>query len=119
MTVADNDLPLLDTPYLDDMRGWLGDDVLASLLLTAPESFAAELATIETKWRNADLREVQEAGHRLKGAAGSVACRRLSDAGQTFQMLSGLDRPAMIEDLKTEVAAAALAEYCRQLTPTP
>lgn len=119
MTIANSELPVLDIAYLDDMRGWIGDDVLASLLEVAPESFAGELASIETNWQAADLREVQEAGHRLKGAAGSVACRRLSDAGQTFQLLPALDQPGVIDELRAEVAAAkaALAEYCTRLTP--
>ncbi|HSV28296.1 MAG TPA: Hpt domain-containing protein [Candidatus Omnitrophota bacterium] len=112
MTTADADAPLLDVPYLDDMREWLGDEALAGLLATAPEQLESELAALAGHWRAGDLAAVRESGHRIKGAAGSVACRRLSALGHRVQLLDAFDEP-LLADVTAAVAAAtaALAEY--------
>lgn len=91
MSAAELDLPaltpVLDLAYLEDMRQWVGDDTLLSLLSTAPESFAGELTAIGAFWDSGDLHMVRETAHRLKGAAGSIGCRRLADMAHRLQKM--------------------------------
>lgn len=107
------DDPILYTPFLDDMREWLGDDVLVPLLDCAPEALRAEMGALRVAWHRADLDEVRETGHRIKGAAGSVACRRLASMAHTFQMLDGLEDSRMLDTLHAAVedAASAITAY--------
>lgn len=105
---------ILDHPYLDDMREWVGDDVIATLLSSAPEALRAEIASLRAAWERADLAEIREVGHRLKGAAGSVACRRLASMGQMIQTLPDLPKDAGFLDPiadAVEEAAISIAAY--------
>lgn len=112
-----SDEPILDTPYLDDMREWVGGEALITLLACAPEALKAELAILRAAWDRADLSEVRETGHRLKGAAGSVACRRLAAMGHTVQTLRGLDESHLLDmlDDAVEAALSAIAAYAEGL----
>lgn len=105
---AESGLPVLDSAYMDDMRQWVGDATALTLLAAAPESFRDELAAITAAWGNGDEKTVRENAHRLKGAAGSIGCRRLADAAQALQKTGALnlaDR-APLDHLTQEVAAA-------------
>ncbi|MEW5727904.1 MAG: Hpt domain-containing protein [Pseudomonadota bacterium] len=112
-TITAAEAPVLDIAYLDDMRGWVGEEVLAGLLDAAPGSLAEMIAAIQEAWAAADLGEVREAGHRLKGGASSIACRRLADIGHRIQFLAGLDDRAVLAELEAEggEATAAIASY--------
>ncbi len=103
-----SDLPVLDNAYLEDMRQWVGDSTLLGLLATAPDSFTGELAAIRSAWNAKDLQTVRETGHRLKGAAGSVGCRRLADLGHQFQKLEPqhLEHPDRLAALESEIDRA-------------
>ncbi|MGE5514461.1 MAG: ATP-binding protein [Bacteroidota bacterium] len=103
--------PVLDPAYLDDMRQWVGDATLLTLLATAPDSFNDELASIRTAWRDGDLQGVRENAHRLKGAAGSVGCRRLAEVAQAAQKITAADlaTPTLLRELETGVVAAIAA----------
>ncbi len=107
------DTPVLDMAYLDDMRGWVGDDVLMELLKAAPPNLAAMIEAVREAWRNGDVETVREAGHRLKGGASSIACRRLADLGQAIQLLKSLDDATLLPRLDAEerAAMAAIAAY--------
>lgn len=107
----DEEFPLLDQAYLEDMRQWVGDSTLLTLLATAPASFSDELAAIRAAWHGGNVDAVRENAHRLKGAAGSVGCRRLSALAQTLQRVAAeeLTSPALLQELETEVAAAIAA----------
>lgn len=100
--------PVLDPTYLEDMRQWVGNEALQALLATAPDSFRAELAAIQAGWTAGDLRAVRENAHRLKGAAGSVGCRRLADAAQVLQKIGAItpDGTNSLERLRAETMAA-------------
>jgi len=80
-------VPVLDSAYLEDMRQWVGDATLLSLLATAPESFNGELTTIRSASEAQDFQLMRETAHRLKGAAGSVGCRRLADLAHQIQRM--------------------------------
>ncbi|MBC7950655.1 MAG: response regulator [Rhodospirillaceae bacterium] len=103
--------PVLDLAYLEDMRQWVGDDTLLSLLSTAPDSFSEERTAMSTGWQNGDLSMVRETAHRLKGAAGSIGCRRLSELAHRLQRMTEaeLSAPGHLDDLTREMDAA-LAE---------
>ncbi|MGE5478101.1 MAG: ATP-binding protein [Bacteroidales bacterium] len=105
------DAPVLDGHYLEDMRQWVGDSALLTLLATAPDSFNAELASIQAAWREGNAVSARENAHRLKGAAGSVGCRRLAELAQQIQKLnpSDLGDPGLLGRLEGEVAAAIAA----------
>lgn len=107
----DGELPLLDHAYLEDMRQWIGDSTLLTLLSTAPDSFNGELAAIRTAWLGRMVEEVRENAHRLKGAAGSVGCRRLAAMAQDLQkvVVEELDLPDRLHALEMEVATASAA----------
>ncbi|MBX9635806.1 MAG: response regulator, partial [Magnetospirillum sp.] len=100
--------PVIDRAYLEDMRQWVGDTTLLSLLATAHDSFTGELAVIRKGWASGDLTSVRETAHRLKGAAGSVGCRRLADLSHRIQKLTQaeLGENQILEDLIQEVAIA-------------
>ncbi len=110
------DQPMLDRAYLDDMRQWVGDATLASLMDTAPQSFAFELAALKTAWGSGDLAEFREVAHRLKGAAGSIGCRQLSERASTLQGLgddADGERNRLLDQLPTliEQSLQALRDY--------
>ncbi|MBC7905794.1 MAG: response regulator [Rhodospirillaceae bacterium] len=100
--------PILDVAYLEDMRQWVGDDTLVSLLATAPDSFNGELSAIGSAWERGDLNMVRETAHRLKGAAGSIGCRRLSDLAHRLQKMdeAELSEAGYLDTLTTEISAA-------------
>lgn len=104
-------LPVLDPAYVEDMRQWVGDQTLLSLLATAPESFNTELNAIRLAWNSGNGQGVRENAHRLKGAAGSVGCRRLAEMAQSLQKMADMDLIAIerLEALEQEVAAAIAA----------
>ncbi|MGE5545911.1 MAG: Hpt domain-containing protein [Solirubrobacterales bacterium] len=113
MTIISSELPVIDIAYLEDMREWVGDDTLRTLIDDAPASIAAELASISQSWQADDLHAVRENGHRLKGAAGSLALRRLADLGHTVQRIDDLADGqvlGLLEDTAAE-ALRALADY--------
>ncbi|HLO75177.1 MAG TPA: ATP-binding protein [Magnetospirillum sp.] len=102
--------PVLDDAYLEDMRQWVGDATLLSLLATAPTSFFDELQAIRAAWEAGDITGVRENAHRLKGAAGSVGCRRLAEVAQGLQKLPDADLGATGHlDQLAEAVEAALA----------
>lgn len=107
----DNAAPVLDMDYVEDMRHWVGDATVTSLMTSAPQSFTQELADLREAWHEGDIQTVREKAHRLKGAAGSVGCRRLSDLAQIIQKLPepDLQRHEHLEQLVSEVAAASAA----------
>lgn len=104
------DAPIVDLSYLEDMRQWVGDDSLIGLLATAPESFNGELAAIRAAWEIMDLQAVRETAHRLKGAAGSVGCRRLAEMANQLQKMSEgeLAERQRLDDLIEEVRTAVV-----------
>lgn len=106
--------PVLDPAYLDDMRQWVGDETLLNLLATAPDSFNTELASIRLAWNSGNAQAVRENAHRLKGAAGSVGCRRLADMAQALQKMADGDLVAIerLDTLEQEVASAIAAATC-------
>lgn len=106
--------PVLDPTYLDDMRQWVGDQTLLTLLASAPESFMTELAAIRLAWEDGNAQGVRENAHRLKGAAGSIGCRRLADLAQAMQGIADDDLSALgrLRELETEVATAIAAAAC-------
>lgn len=103
--------PVLDPAYLEDMRQWVGDATLVTLLTTAPDAFQEELTAIRAAWHDGNLQGVRENAHRLKGAAGSVGCRRLSDTAQTIQKITreDLGNAGYLSQLEAEVATAVAA----------
>lgn len=107
----DGEPPLLDHAYLEDMRQWVGDTTLLTLMSTAPESFNGELEAIGAAWQSGNVTGVRENAHRLKGAAGSVGCRRLAAMAQALQKVAAEDlrRTDLLNELKHEVAAASAA----------
>lgn len=102
-------LPVIDDDYLEDMRQWVGDATLISLLETAPDSFNGEMTAIRQAWDTGDVQTIRETSHRLKGAAGSVGCRRLADLAHVIQKLTPTDVAGrqLLESLEQEVAMAA------------
>ncbi len=100
--------PVLDPAYLDDLRQWVGDATALTLLAAAPESFRDELAAITAAWHGGDAKGVRENAHRLKGAAGSIGCRRLAEAAQALHKTEAIDLGdrAPLQRLTAEVAAA-------------
>jgi Signal transduction histidine kinase len=118
---APSEIPVVDDSYLEDMRQWVGDDTLLGLLGSAPDSFTGEMAIIRAAWECGDLDVVRETAHRLKGAAGSVGCRRLSSFAHVIQKLEAatLARRDMLEQLEDEVAAAAAQVCCWRPSETP
>lgn len=111
MPPMDGEPPLLDFAYLEDMRQWVGDATLLTLLATAPGSFLGEMEAIRAAWHKGDAEGVRENAHRLKGAAGSVGCRRLAALAQTLQKVGGeeLRAHALLQTLEEEVATAIAA----------
>lgn len=112
-------LPVLDPAYLDDMRQWVGDSTVLALLAAAPQSFRDELTQITEAWQARNLRGVRENAHRLKGAAGSVGCRRLADTAQSIQKSGDADLgdPCLLQRLNTDVDAAIAATTAWQPPP--
>lgn len=102
-------LPVLDHAYLEDMRQWVGEATVLALLAGAPASFDEELAAITRAWESGDKRRLRENAHRLKGAAGSVGCRRLADVAQSIQHEDGPGDRRRLDRLTAEAAAAAVA----------
>lgn len=102
--------PIIDDAYLEDMRQWVGDATLLSLLATAPESFTGELAAIQAAWQSGDLAAVHETAHRLKGAAGSVGCRRLAETAHRMQKLTQAEfgEARHLDQLIAEVTTAKI-----------
>lgn len=113
-----DDVPVLDAAYLDDMRGWVGDEVLAELLEAAPMSLDDMIGGVRGAWENGDLAAVHEAGHRLKGGAASIACRRLAELAHRIQTITGLEDSAALTRISREAEAAkdAIAGYRAGLT---
>lgn len=106
--------PVLDLDYLEDMRQWVGDDTLLSLLSTAPASFDGELTTIGAAWDSGDIHMVRETAHRLKGAAGSIGCRRLADLAHRLQKMTEEElSDRSHEDVLAQEVKAALAQVCQ------
>lgn len=115
MTMAATDGPVLDRAYLDDMLKWVGCESLMALIEQAPESLREEMAALRRAWSIGDLHGVQEAAHRLKGAAGSVGAVRLAKFANQCQITASLCDPATLEQLEraTAEAESALADYRR------
>lgn len=111
MPPMDGESPLLDHDYLEDMRQWIGDATLLTLLATAPDSFRSEQDAIRAAWHAGQVDNVRENAHRLKGAAGSVGCRRLAALAQALQKVAAEDLAALdlLQELEMEVAAAIAA----------
>jgi CheY-like chemotaxis protein len=103
--------PVLDLAYLEDMRQWIGTETVMSLLATAPSSFTLEATAIHAAWNAHDLTGVRENAHRLKGAACSVGCCRLSDFAQAMQKISAaeLSHAERLSQLDDEIAEALAA----------
>ena len=108
---ADDNSPALDPDYIEDMRQWVGDSTVLALLAAAPQSFREELSRITAAWEAGDSRTVRENAHRLKGAAGSVGCRRLSETAQAIQKgdPSDLSDRHLLDRLTAEVDRAIAA----------
>jgi HPt (histidine-containing phosphotransfer) domain-containing protein len=117
------DLPVTDRAYLDDMRGFVGDETLISLIDCAGTSLRGDLASLAAAAASGDLTEVREAAHRLKGAAGSIGATRLAAMAQSCQAGPELvvADPATLAGLETALddADAALVLYRGSLTPVP
>ncbi|MCR6632298.1 MAG: response regulator [Magnetospirillum sp.] len=108
---AETELPILDGSYLDDLRQWVGDATVLTLLASAPASFNDEMAAIRAAWSRRDPQSMRENAHRLKGAAGSVGCRRLAELAQTLQKMRDEEilAPTRLDELAGEVEAAIAA----------
>lgn len=107
----DDGPPVLDEAYMNDMRQWVGDGTALTLLAAAPDSFRDELQAITAAWNNGDGKSVRENAHRLKGAAGSVGCRRLAETAQILQRsdIQDLNDRQPLERLTADVTAAIAA----------
>ncbi len=107
---ADMHQPVIDDEYLADMRGWLGDAVLADLLAGAPASFRPAIAELAANWQAGAVADMREVAHRLAGAAGSIGARRLAELARRCQRLPDAECSAdVVRGLETAVDEALAA----------
>ena len=99
--------PVLDEPYLADLRGWVGETVLADLLAGAPHSFRPVMADLTANWRADARADMREAAHRLAGGAGSIGARRLADLARRCQRMVRLESGRIISDQRSRAMAPA------------
>lgn len=103
-----NEIPVVDRPYLDDMRQWIGDDTLLVLIEHAPRAFLGEACELRRLWDIGDMMAAREVAHKLKGSASSVGCRRLSEAALAAQLALESDNSGreILEAVAREVEIA-------------
>jgi hypothetical protein len=112
--------PIIDHEYLDELRHWVGQTTLVELAEIAPEVFGVEAGAVRQAWQQGDVDALREAGHRLKGVASSLACRRLASLGQFIQHApqEAAADPDLGNRLSTEFEAA-LAALAALFPPQP
>lgn len=120
--VTDAQPPVVDRAYLDDMRGWVGDEALSGLLGAAEETFINDLSQVEAAFAARDLPLLHETAHRLKGCAASIGATRLAKMAHGLQLCppEWLDDGEAMPTLRQETRTAldGLAEF-RSSLPLP
>ncbi len=80
-----SDTPLIDQDTLDELRDILGTEMVISLF----EEFDTSLDTVADDFTDAhdsaDLDQIKRLGHSLKGSAGNLGAKRLSELAATIE----------------------------------